>query len=462
MISAQNRQLPLSGNNWGTVIASISLLLMFACSGPTKVVAPVKPEVVTSKPEVYNPKTGKFEPANAKNTHIDTVVWKESTQGPLIKDEAISEDKLNNALKKEYHVAVLLPVSEDDLGRDLASEGTEKFFHYYAGMKMGAAGWLDTSVKMNIDVIDVKAAPDAIIPILKGSTMANADLVIGPLRRDHLSETAKWSKEMNVPMVAPWNSFRTLENISENYVLLKASLPTHCEELSKFIMSKFKPSDICVVGRERSKALMAYFENELQKLSGSEKINLPQSIVKDDFKFEEGYKYMDTTKSVYIVTEFDDPNIVFNFLRHINVMRKQRAVTVIGMPSWLDYPRDFYSLFSQLNVIITTSSFADINSSEVASFKKSFFQAYQTFPMREAYEGYDAIRYLAKMLATYGRKFPIYGDISTQYGLASGFRLEKIIDASKPIDDRLLNIQCIENKALFIVQFDQFRFNKVQ
>lgn len=462
MISAQNRQLPLNGNNWGTVIISICFLILFACSGPAKVVAPEKPVVVAAKPEVYNPKTGKYEPAGTQNTHVDTIIWKESSQGPLIKDEVFTEDKLNNNLKKEYHIAVLLPVSEDDLGRDLSADGTEKFFHYYAGIRLGATRALDTSIKVKIDVLDVKAAPEAITPILKGSVLSNADLVVGPLRRDHLNETAKWAKEMNVPMAAPWNSFRTLENISENYVLLKASLPTHCEELSKYVMSKYKSSDICLVGRERSKALMAYFENELQKLAGTEKLNLPHSLVKDDFKFEEGYKYLDTTKSVYIVTEFDDPNIVFNFLRHINVMRKQRPVTVIGMPSWLDYPRDFYSLFSQLTVIISTSSFADNTSQEVASFKKSFFQEYQTFPMREAYEGYDAIRYLSKMLSTYGRKFPMYGDVSTQYGLASGFRLEKIIDTSKPIDDRLLNVQCIENKALFIVQFDQFRFNKVQ
>ncbi len=458
MISVLNHLLRSNGNRWCLLIGFFCL--MTACSTPRKIASTTTvPSKPINNPEVYNPKTGQYETANTQNSKVDTIQWKESSQEPYIQDPA--PDKFKPKSVGEYRIVLLLPLSDEDLGKDINAEGSEKFFHYYSGLKMGLEKIKDSLTRFQLNVIALKALPNAIEPILASPEVTNADLIIGPLRRDHLNATATIALQKNIPMVAPWNSFRTIENINANYILLKSSLPTHCEVLSNYIYNQFKPTDICLVGREKSKSLMNYFQTEVQKVNKNGPV-LVQNIVKDDFKFGDDYKYMDTTKSVYIITEFEDPNVVFNFLRHINVMRRNRVVTVIGMPSWQDYSSDFISLFSQLNVVISSSTFPDINSDAVIQFRKAFFHQYQNFPMKEAYEGYDGIQYLAKMLMGYGRTFHQYGDINRYDGLASDYRLEKIIDPSKPIDDRMNNVLCIENKALHVLKFDQFRFNKVQ
>ena len=123
----------------------------------------------------------------------------------------------------------------------------------------------ELNTKVDIEVYDVKPAPDAIQAVLANEKVINTDLIIGPLRRDHLNETAKFAIDKNIPMVAPWNAFRTLENISPNYILLKSSLPTHCEILTEYILKQANPADIVLVGREKSKSLMAYFQAEIDK-----------------------------------------------------------------------------------------------------------------------------------------------------------------------------------------------------
>ncbi len=457
MTSAPNHLPRLNGSKW---LAILCLLIWASCSTPSKTVStapPVpKPE---QRPEVYNPATGRYEPANTQNTKVDTVIWKESGQEPFIKDNA-ANDQVRDRTKR-LNIVLLMPLSDEDLGKDINTEGSEKFFHYYAGLKMGLNKIKDSTPSVKVSVIPLKAFPDAIHQALKSPEIEDADLIVGPLRRDHLNETARVALQRGIPMAAPWNSFRTIENINSNYILLKASLPTHCEVLSQHIYKQFKPSDVCLVGRDKTKPLMNYFQSEAQKINKSGP-PLTQSIVKDDYKFGDEYKYLDTTKSVYIVTEFEEPNIVFNFLRHINVMRRGRDVTVVGMPSWQDYSSDFLSLFSQLNVVISTSTFPDLGQDEVVQFRKLFFHQYQNFPLKEAYDGYDGIQYLVEMIKKYGRTFHQYGDMTTYLGLASDYRLEKIIDFTKPIDDRLNNVLCIENKALRVLKFDQYRFSKVQ
>ena len=464
MISVPSLRQLSNGNKWLMFYLRLAVVLLFAsCSAPHKISQPpaVIPPKVENKPEVYNPATGKYETATSMNTKVDTILWKDSTIEPYIQDKSNPPVNTKADPLHRYQIALLLPLSEDDINKDLFTEGSEKYFQYYAGLKMGVEKLKDSDYSIDIKAFDLKSSPEAIRNALKDPKVEHADLIMGPLRRDQINETAKFAREKNIPMVVPWNSYRTIDNLSSNYILLKASLPTHCETLSSYILTQAKPSDICLVGRDRSKALMNYFQNEIQRLHGSP-VNIPRSIVKDDFKFADDYKYLDTTKSVYIVTEFDDPDAVFNFLRQINQMRRNRTVTVIGMPSWLDYSRDFMSLFSQLNVVISASTYIDLASDDVIAFRKSFFHQYQNFPFKEAYEGYDAILFLSKMLNLYGKGFNYSSE--TYSGIASTFKLERIIDNSKPIDDRMnaSNIQCIENKALHILKFDQFRFSKIQ
>ncbi|MEP7266353.1 MAG: ABC transporter substrate-binding protein [Saprospiraceae bacterium] len=464
MTSVQNHRQLLSGNR---IVFSLilSILVLISCSAPAKVVVPTKPTVKEEvKPEVYNPKTKRYEPANPENTKVDTILWRDSGEPPFITDKSVGTfPRSEKPINSDLNIALLLPLSEDDLNTDLGIEGTEKYFHYYAGLKMALDKIsLENNRKINLNVLEVKSSQDAILPVLQNINVQSADLIIGPLRRDHLNETAKFVRDRNIPMVAPWNSFRTIENLNENYILLKSSLPTHCEMLTDYILKQFKPEDIAIVGREKTKSLMNYFQSEIDRNLGPRSVKVRQCIVKDDYAFKDDYKYLDSLKSVYIVTEFEDPDVVFNFLRHINIMRNNKEVTVIGMPSWQDYSRDYNSLFSQLHVTISASSFPDIDHDEVLKFRNDFFRLYQNFPLKEAYEGYDAIQYLSLMLLKYGRSFYLNGDMETYQGLATVIRLEKIVDTSKPIDDRLNNIQCIENKALHILKFDQFRFYKVQ
>lgn len=466
MISVQNHLRLLNGSRIAVLLSAVLALLISSCSPAKKVTTvPTKPQepVVIAK-EVYNPKTGKYEKADTINTKVDTIRWTDSGKDPLIKITGKDPDSgdLSGDKKSVYQVALLLPLSEENINKELSNEGSEKFFHYYAGLKMGLSDLQNKGTKMNIQVIDVGSSPEAIEPILRSEAVQRADLIIGPWRRDHLNETAKLGIKNDIPVVAPWNSFRTIEYVNPNYILLKSALPTHCEILTQYLLETFTPKEVCLVGRERFRPLMNYFQTALQELKGVETPLFAQSIVKDDYKFGDEYKYLDSTKNVYIVTEFDDPNVVFNFLRHLNLMRNNRTITVIGMPSWQDYGIDFNSLFSQLRVVISSSSFADFGIDKVAAFRKSFFQTYQAFPMRDAFEGYDAIQFLTHMLSQYGKHFHQHNEVPVYEGIASRFKLEKIINTKAPVDDRLNNVICIENKSLLILRFDQFKFNIVR
>lgn len=466
MISVQNHRRPLNGSNYVLLLSVLIGWLMYSCSPAKKTTTPpVKPaEPVVVAKEVYNPQTGRYEKADSNNTRVDTIQWTDSGKEPLIKITGKDPEGADPSGDKKptYQVTLLLPLSEENINKELNSEGSEKFFHYYAGLKMGLNELIIKDTRFNIQVLDVGAASDAINPILNLPAVQQADLIIGPWRRDHLNETAKLSIKNNIPMVAPWNSFRTIEYVNPNYILLKSSLPTHCEVLTKYILETYTPKEVCLVGRDRFKPLMNYFQTALQEIKGTDSPLFAQTLVKDDFKFGDEYKYLDSTKNVYIITEFDDPNVVFNFLRHLNLMRNNRSITVVGMPSWQDYGVDFTSLFSQLKVVISTSSFADYSAEKVIAFRKSFFQTYQTFPVRDAFEGYDAIQYLTQMLAQYGKNFHQRDDANTYEGIASKFKLEKIINTGSMVDDRLNNVICVENKALHILRFDQFRFNIVK
>ncbi|HNR06567.1 MAG TPA: hypothetical protein PKM27_04570 [Saprospiraceae bacterium] len=463
MISAPNRRPPLNGNKLLLLVSAVLWTLISSCSAAKKsTAAPKEPVPAEIAKEVYNPRSGRYEPATPSNTRVDTVHWTRPAEAWITDEDLMTVGADEASVKSAYRIAVLLPLSDDDLNKDLNAEGSDKFFHYYAGMKMGMEDMAIQYPNIRVDVLDVNANPYAMQPILQSAALQQADLLVGPLRRDHLNEAARFSLQKDIPIAAPWNAFRTIENINPNYILLRSSLPTHCEALTRYLLENFNGEEICLLGRERFKPLMNYFQSFLTEFKGPLQKPFREILIKDDFRFGDDYQYLDSTKKVYIVTEYEDPNVVFNLLRHINLMRNNRPVTVIGMPSWQDYGTDFINLFSQLGVTISASSHPDYSQEKVNEFKKLFFRRYQTFPLKEAFEGYDAIQYLVQRLASSGRKFHLQEDLQTYDGLASSFRLEKVINTQEPVDDRLRNVICVENKALHILRFEEFRFNIIR
>ena len=457
MISVRNRQ-QLSNGNKSLILAVLAISLLSACSTSKKTSRGGR-TIIQPNTTVIETKKDEKEP-----TKVDTIIWAEvdRTKG----SESLEDWNLNK--KEVYKISLMLPieieknrVSDDDYTNPNSKVG--RMLHYYAGTKLALEQLENEGIRIDVDVYDAESGSFN----RKLQDSRKSDVIIGPRDRNQLANTASYGQTNEVPVISPWLSSSKLAKDNPYYIQLIPSVRDHYDRLVEHVKENYPDDQVYLLGRKinRDLATMRYLQNAGAALNEDGEAFPFNELYLNEDSLKTGVEayqnvFLEDKTTVFILPNYsfsDDEDFVYNCVRKLNAEKGLNKVILYGMPILLESEKVKFEHYTNLNMRIVRSSFVDKDDPVVSEFRKLYFDRYNDFPSEEAFKGYDIMLYVGRSLFNYGTGFYNYLDRSKSNLVHTSFDIQPVYD---PKDDAFKNIQYLQNKHLYVLSFEDFKFRK--
>ena len=485
MISVLNLRRRLNGNNPVFFMLLLMGLSLASCGAFKKASDKdtkserTEPEEITGK-KVYNPKTGRYEYPTEVTQEMDTIKWKDNTNtaDPISSSNTSDRPGGNSDTgpggeigdpdtqrKAVYKVAVMLPFMTNKSSQGSGVDTRAKrSIQYYGGMKMAFDKLDRLGVRLDVSVLDTKASRSEVEALLKHPDVQQADVIIGPMRKDNAKIVATYGKRHKKPVISPTNPSTDVSKNNAYYVQVNPSLQAHCEAITKHVKDRYKTEQVVLVSRHKKAEVnrLKYFQNANHVLQGSTSVSRFKEYVVTDQTAD--YREIDVTPyildgetTVFVVPSWSNESFIYSLLRKISIAKGKNKVVVYGMPQWMNYERISYDYYENLNVHISSANYVDLNKTEIKNFKQDYFNRYGEIPDLEAFAGYDMMLYFGRMLQTFGNQFQHSIDGEKATGLQTRFEFDPVASSDPVIGDQL-KTERYENRFVYILKFEDYYF----
>jgi hypothetical protein len=430
-------------------------------------------EVLDPSQLVFNPITKRLEKANPRLVRPDSVRWTVIESDPITTAEIVSRLTLRpySEKKESYLLSMLLPLNADRLmamlDRELITD--TRFLQFYLGFKMGARELSEAGLQLELDVYDLSPTGSSVNELIRNGSLDDSDMIIGPYHKEDLERMAEFAAEREIPLVSPWSALKSVTVNNPNYLLLRAGIEEHCKALYEYIRNNYNLDHVTLISRDQNRGIVNFIQDiHLESNPAAHRLNeyiiVDTAITLEETDFDSLLAF--EHPNVLFIPEYE-PSFVYSLLRTINIARAQddilerdeREVDVFGLPQWTLFQRIDYDFFEDLNIHVSSSGFLDKSDPDIRFFRKRFAAEHGILPTEDAYEGYDAIKFLATMIHKYGKRFQYYLDQESIQLLHSGFAIKR--DLTTDEDSYWPRINCFENTYIEILKFEDFQFKKV-
>ncbi len=386
----------------------------------------------------------------------------------------VERDNFGSVKKSGYNVVLILPfmANQFDAITDQFSNISKWTLNYYGGTRMALKKLENEGLNLKIDVLDSRASENDVNRLLQNNlALKNADLIIGPYRRDNIRMVAEFSKRNDITMISPYSASANLTNENPNYLQISPSLEAHCRSIIFNARKKFRPEQIVILYQDSpaKQQTVQYFQ-EANKLYSQDPFAQPlteysfpanELPAPDDLDLTPFLGNQDSIAFIIPAWSASDQNFVYTMMSQIDLDRDPfQYLEVFGLPQWQQYDRIDLDYFEKLNVHISSNAFLDDQTTQVQQFKRDFYDQYGIIAPFEAYLGYDIMLFSGRMLQRYGTKFQYHLDKENPQYLHTKFEFEQVVQPTTTGEENL-PIEQFENKYVNILQFKNYRFQKV-
>jgi hypothetical protein len=442
---------------------------------------------------VYNPETGEYEIIRVVTGKLDTVSWVELPANkfpPITSDGSFdgggapptnsgttTTTAEGSLLKPSYNVAVLLPFMThqfNESGTTLPNNA-QWAINFYSGMKLAIPTLESEGVNLNIRMLDTRGDERETQNLLRSNPdINNADLIIGPYRRNNVRAVAEFAKQKDITFVSPYSASSGMTERNPNYIQVNPSLMSHCDAIVQHVKENYSNEEVVIVARDEAderpwiKAIQDANKKFADPNDLSDTTSFREYIVTDetaDFRDMDVMPYIrDGGKTtVFIVPSYRDEAFVYSLFRQIAVNKSvDDRIVVYGFQPWMNYDRIDFDFFENLNVHVSSGSFIDNFNPNIQLFQRRYFNDYGMPPESEAFIGHDVMLYFGRMLKKYGTKFQLSleQEKPSPY-LQTKFDIERVINNPNLINDNLNRVDGWENKYVHILKFQNYHYQPV-
>jgi Periplasmic binding protein len=438
--------------------------------------------------KVFDKETGTWRTVNEVNEKVDTVRWSDlseekyppiktdspmnggSTTGGTKPNKNDNSGNSNNDSGKndgkgdgKGDIAMLLPFMANASGTGVP-ENSQWAINFYAGARLAYDDLEEDGAKFNVSVMDSEASTTKVNSLLKSGDLPNADMIIGPYKRDNVQIMQEFVKKNKVPLIVPYTAQMGLTEDNPYYIQVNPSLKTHCEAITKHVRKEHLPENVVLVALDKAeeKARFKFFQDAntlIEKGKTGRKFKellVPEGAT--NFHSININQYLNGSgTTVFIVPSWSNQTFIYSLLRQlIDKKNAGEDIVVYGMTMWLDFEQIDFEYFEKLNLHVSSASYIDENDERVKQFKQKYFKSYGSVPNEEAYLGYDVMLYFGKLLAKNGKNFTKSLDRYPSDVLHGRFEFNRVVtDPSKHKED-LDYYDQMENTFLHILKFQDY------
>lgn len=465
MTSVPNHLPPLNGSS--IVVCFLLLCFLFACSAPkasSKKPADLKPPAkdTSDKVRVYDPATGTYVLVPRDAVKVDTVKWTEDKSDPILTDRGTIDDTPEK--KSNYEISILVPLNSDQYTSMEGSLDSRlvRFMQYYGGMRIAADEIQELGLPVKFRSFDTETSMSQLNEILKDPAIRRSDIIVGPYEKEFVEMVASYGLQNEKFVVSPWLPAFNIESENPYFIQVIPGLNTHADAIMDFIDKSYDAKKIFLVARN--------IPAEIQRLALFKRnvgVRTEDLIIDDASidlaKTNLSFLLDDPDGSVFIMPYYSrtDEDFVNSFMRKLHADKGNKNVIVFGLPQWTGFNTLNSDYMESLSLHISSPTYIDTHHSGYRKFKNKFFHKYFTMPDPQAYQGYDLIMWLGKMIVKEGPGGFIKG-LPSEFGLSSGFGLKPVFRAGSTKPSELKTPLYYENSKVRILKFNDQDFELVR
>ena len=389
MISVQNHQQPLSGNNLKNIYRGTLAAFCMAAVLAVSSCSPKTTGGVLKNPNVYG------------NTGKDA-----GNKTEAEKKEDTKKEETVKAADQSKNIALLLPFQLNMIANQNVVEADVKrsalALDFYQGFQMGVNEAAKKTADFNIHVMDTQDNEMKNLSIAASKEIENASLIVGPVYPKEIRSFAKGNKNNKILQVNPLAATMPTEFNISNLVSLTPPIRIHMRAIAAEMMKRYTDSDVIIVFEARDsdhRNFIAGFDEEVKKINPAAKIIHVSSVS----QLGQTIPDMGTAFVISGTTEKTQLRSLVNSLD--SKVGQGYSVRLYGHPLWSKVDFRPYDNFFRMDPTISSESHLKVWSTEVQNFQRNYKSAFKIEPSDFAYKGYDAGRYFATLLNKYGSAY---------------------------------------------------------
>ncbi|HNX43199.1 MAG TPA: LysM peptidoglycan-binding domain-containing protein [Bacteroidales bacterium] len=355
-----------------------------------------------------------------------------------------------------FEVALLLPLRlemADSIIKtpveklpELNKYKTFDFFQFYAGAMIALDTLEKEGYRINFHVYDADSEKDTlkVKKALRRSEMAGMDLIIGPLYVKSFPIAARFASQHQIPIVNPLSRRNSI--LEKNPWVYKV-YPGDQDIANALALSvtNYYPGaniiSVCNTDKE-NKVMALAFADSVKKLN-SPGLTLTQ-VIYQNAGFSGVSKVIDPKRMNIVILFSTNRSVVPAFVSKLNAYSKSGNVVLFGIPGWEDIEMETEFLMN-MDYHQVVSSFVDFSAGNTKQFETAFREKYGAQPLieKDAFLGYDIVRYFLGALSAYGKDFNKFLPEYNLPGLQYNFRFKQPLPANgyENTDARILHFK---------------------
>lgn len=363
----------------------------------------------------------------------------------------------NVALLLPFYTELLLNDTAYALANSIPKE-SELAVHYYEGVQLALDSLDKLGIKINLHTYDSGTDSFQVKKILSKPEIKDMDIIIGPLNNSSLTVTARFCEENKQYLFSPLSSSSPVID-NPYFILMNATLNTHCESLMHFMDKSVKPNNAILMYHHNSQeeVYAGYFKN-YYTASGTTFRWTELTDKTDSSYYNKVGSFLTKNRNNIIVIPSFDEVFVNNMIRQLYALKDSFNITVLGMPTWSSMESLSIEYLQGLNTHITASFWLKYNSPDLNYFRSEYFAKYKSKPAEFTYQGYDLMYYIGSLLAKGENKFA--ERLQDTKVMLPGVRydIQPVLSESGDAG----NIQFYENKYVYILKYSNNALQEVR
>jgi LysM repeat protein len=324
-------------------------------------------------------------------------------------EERARKEAEANAIKQypKLNVAVILPF---DLNSKNKSNEAIKVIDFYEGFLLAVENLKKQGVSVDIYAYEEKGTfTSSIDTILTQPMMPHMNLIVGPMRLEHIPAVTRFAKQHNIPHVVPFSTNSTITMSAPTTFQVNTAVKSLYSKVYQLFMERNPDSRVVFVNCEGNDKddYIAGFKRAL-----SDKGHAFQTCELSEVKSISKIVPETDKRLIFIPTSASQHNLQ-QLIRNLNANAAsdmtQYNVSLFGYPEWQTFKEYNKQNMRKYNASIFATFYTNSRSSEVSNFNAKFkswfkrdqFNSYPLFGLL----GYDVGNFFISGLNKFGNKF---------------------------------------------------------
>lgn len=330
---------------------------------------------------------------------VATVLQKQSIMSSS-EIEALNQIRATNPKRNTVQddvldIVVILPFTSTNSSSVSGLGYTDFMFELFQGIALGVEQMKKEGQKVNLTTFDSKRDINHLTNLLKDKTVAEADVIIGPIYPEETDVVSVFAEKAQIPFIHP------LSNLGERFEQFKYSylFRPSVNSLSAGIISNLKSQNwgkrvaVGYSGSSRDEALGLLLQTELQKAGFTvSKIQKLDSRNASTFLQGLGVSRGNNPSVDQVILLSDDPAIaqsVFSLMESIST-----SVPLLVMDSWLGFNFANYEMLEFPNFYFMANNTPKFDTEAMSEFRDQFYRRYYTYPGMNSILGLELVYWL--------------------------------------------------------------------